>query len=283
MLLRRLPWVCVAVLAAVALESGEETEKDTEPKRAPVTLGIQRESQPPSPSTSSDKVKLSPETPFSDARIGVAFTLPEGFSKLSDDEFRANMTRLSEYVGKEAAERVQRQAPLCFRGTSTDGRMPPAMSFSIYGGKIRYEASKLDDYRDQIRAGLERGNVRHGTLDLKLVRVGDIDALRVDYEMQSAEDNSRQKQLTLLIPGPDRFCDVGITYLKGQEETVERALVKVISTFRFFQSNTAGASGGKDWNRIFMWTGGAFLFGVVLSFALRALSGKGKSEEKQAA
>lgn len=278
------------ILAAGVLVGGEDAPKETpkdaekEASKPPLTLGVKRDTPPSqvAPSSTDTSKALSPETPFSDPRMGIAFTLPEGFVRLSDDEFRANITRLSEYVGKEAAERVQRQAPLCFRGTSTDGRMPPSLSFSIYGGKVKYEAGKLDRYRDEIRAGLEKGNVRHGTLDLKLVKVGDVEALRVDYEIQSAEDNSRQRQLTLLIPGPDRFCDVGITYLRGQEDQVERGLAKITSTFRYFQSNTISAAGGKNWNRIFAWTAGAFLFGVVLSFALRALSGKPKEEKKVA-
>lgn len=263
--------LCVAFLATAsapfAFTAEEAAPGESKP---PVTIGVQRDEKAPK-SLLVETEKLSPETPFTEPRMGIAFTVPQGFTRLNEEEYRAVVNRLSEQLGKEAGERMMRQAAVHFVGPSKDGKLPPSMTVSISNGGEKLVPEKLDNYRDRIRMSLERNNQRFGTISAKLIKVGNQYALRADHEIYSLEDNSRQNVTMLLVPGGDRQCDIVFNYSKGQEALVDRAFDKVVETFKFVEG--APKSGTtRDWGRVFMWTGGAFVFGIALSFILRALN-----------
>lgn len=263
--------LCVAFLATAStsclMAADEAAPKDP---KAPVTIGVQRDEKAP-PSLLQDTEKLSPESPFSEPRMGIAFTVPQGFTRLNEQEYRAVVNRLSEQLGQEAGERMMRQAAVHFVGPTKDGKLPPSMTVSISAGGDKLSPEKLEDYRERIRISLERNKQRFGTISAKLIKVANQFALRADYEIYSTEDNTRQNVTMLLVPGGDRQCDIVFNSSKGQESFVERSFDKVVETFKFVEG-ASRSSGTRDWGRVFMWTGGAFLFGIGLSFVLRAVN-----------
>jgi len=262
---------CVAFLAVASAPFAFTADEaaPAEPK-PPVTIGVQRDEKAPK-SLLIETEKLSPESPFTDPRMGVAFTVPQGFTRLNEEEYRAVVNRLSEQLGKEAGERMMRQAAVHFVGPTKDGKLPPSMTVSISAGGEKLVPEKLDDYRDRIRISLERNKQRFGTISAKLIKVGNQYALRADHELFSIEDNSRQNVTMLLVPGGDRQCDIVFNYSKGQEALIDRAFDKVVETFKFVEGTPRSAA-TRDWGRVFLWTGGAFVFGIALSFVLRALN-----------
>jgi len=263
----------VAFLAAssVLMAADEAAPKDPKP---PVTIGVQHDEKKAPPSLLVETDKLAPETPFTEPRMGISFTVPQGFSRLNEQEYRAVVNRLSEQLGQEAGERMMRQAAAHFVGPTKDGKLPPSMAVSISAGGEKLTPEKLDEYRERIRKSLEQNKQRFGTISAKLIKVGSQFALRADYEIFSIEDNTRQSVTMLLVPGGDRQCDIVFNSSKGQEAFIERSFDKVVETFKFVEG--VKTSGTRDWGRVFLWTGGAFVFGIGLSFVLRALNKSAK-------
>jgi hypothetical protein len=235
--------------------------------------------------------KTQPEAPlqngdFVDARAGYTFKVPEGFRRLTEEEHRETVKGVGEYFGKQAAERVLKQAPTYFVGAPDPARpkaKPPAFSITYYESDMTFSQDGLDGYRKELEDNFKKSDTKYGDLSVKLVDLAGIKALRMNYDLFNMMDNTRELITRIAIPGQGRLYEIYFVNSAAQTAEMEKVIHTVLNTFRMQTPVNAGDSASEGWwRRTLAYTLGGFGIGIVLSLIILAISRMGaKKEETQ--
>lgn len=221
---------------------------------------------------------------YTDPRGAYTVRIPAGYHRLSEDENREVFKGLSQILGKEVEDRVLRQPPTWFRGALDPKKphtQPPAIAITYTDFSSPIDPKLIDQYKQQIEEGYRKNGVKTGELDVKVIKVAGLDALRVEHDEFSVIDNTRSRVIMVSIPGPQRRYDVRFAFGREQADGVEVALATVLATFSIKDAPGMDAKAQSKWTRVAIWTVGAFFVGVLISIFLRILSGAGQREPEE--
>jgi len=219
---------------------------------------------------------------FADPEAGYSMRIPSGYTKLTQDENREVFKNISEYFGKDVSEQVLRQPPVYFKGPADPAKpkaLPPSMEVSCAGAPLIVDPAQKAKYQEMLEESYRKSGVRHGDISLDFVRVSGVTALRAEHDLYSAVDNSRNRLIRVLVPGPDRRYDIVFNFSPFQAEAVEQALNVVLKTFKITEREALDPEAKTKWGRVALWTVGGFITGILLSLILKLVSGATRKPE----
>jgi hypothetical protein len=212
---------------------------------------------------------------FRDVQAGYSLRLPSGYRKMSEDENRKIVENISQYIGKEAADRVDAQPPAYFKGPIDDERpktMPPTLTISYASSDEPFETAKLAEYQQRIENTYKKSGLQYSDLKLEIVKIDGVNALRFENEAYSPVDNTRVYKLAFHIPGQGRRYDIVFDCLPFQTESVKAAADVIMKTFKIETPPLMDAATQGKWTRVALWTAGGFVVGILLSVLIKVLS-----------
>jgi len=221
---------------------------------------------------------------YSDPVGGYSFLVPSGYKKLTAEQNRQVFDGLSKFIGKDIADRAERNPPAYFNGP-VDPKRPTSAPPSLAVGYTELDApidpSQLPEYRQQIEQELKKRGDKHSELKLDVVKVNGINSLRLEHDVYSPIDNSRSRIIRVSVPGDRRRYDIVFNFHPDQVEGVEQSLAVVLDQFRIDKHQVVNAESQSKWTRIALWTVGCFVGGIVLSLLLKMLAGVGEKEPEE--
>lgn len=221
---------------------------------------------------------------FSDPLAGFSVRIPAGYHKLSAEETREVFRGISEYFGKDIAERAQRRPPHWFSGPIDPLKpksRPPALAIGYTELSEPIDPAMMPFYKQKLEDEYRAKGEKHGDIKVEIVKVDGIDSLRVENEIYSPIDNSRAKLINLLIPGDGKRYEVVFNYSTDQQSQVRDAVTLVQRSFKIEKHPVMDQVTRSKWTRIAMWTIGSFVVGILISIVLRSLAGVGQPEPAQ--
>lgn len=266
-------WLGVVALASAA-QVGGGGEPGTWERQGPPKA----EEGAPKAQAPVDLAKL---TLFKDKEAGYSMRLPEGYTRLTQDENREVANNLSEYFGKEASERALRQPPAYFRGPLDPARpkgMPPSLVVNCTGAPLAVDRAQKQQYKEMIEESYRKRGIRHGDIAVDVIQVGSVNAVRAEHDLFSPVDNSRNRVIMVLVPGPDRRYNITLNFSTYQAQAAEAALDVVLRTFKIHPPAAVDAETQIKWGRVALWTAGGFITGILLSLILKALSAAARKQ-----
>jgi hypothetical protein len=210
---------------------------------------------------------------FKDPEGGFEFTIPAGYTRLSEDSVRIGFKGLSSYFGKDVAERTLVKPPVCFQGPIDPAHpktQPPslAIGFTALGAPV--DPAQMAHYKEDYEQALKKAGESVGDVSVEVVSVNGVPSLRIEHDLFSPIDNTRMRIIKLSVPGHQRRYDIVFNFFSEQAPQVKESLDTVMKSFSIIE--VADESTGR-WTRIALWTVGGLVAGVVLGLLLSAIAG----------
>jgi hypothetical protein len=240
--------------------------------------GADKAAAPPAPVTSGEMEKLKL---YSDNDAGYSMRIPDGYSKLTEDETREVFHGISENFGKEAGQRVLRRPPAFFKGPPDlkDTKLkPPSLAIGYSDLDEPIDPTQMAFYKEKLEEQLRKTGDKFGDINISMVMVDGITSLRIEHDVLNPMDNSRARLIKIAVPGSGRRFDIVFNFSPEQSTSVESAVATVLHTFKVNSHAAIDPETKSKWTRILYWTIGGFALGILLSVLLKVLSGVGETE-----
>jgi len=241
---------------------------------------VKPEAPAPAPAEPAAPSATEPEL-FTDPLAGYSLRIPLGYHKLTADESREVFRGISEYFGKDIAERAQRRPPQWFGGPIDPKKpksRPPSLAIGYTDLPEPIDPAMMPYYKKTIEEEYRAKGEKHGEISIEIVKVDGINSLRVEHETFSPIDNSRAHLINLLVPGDGKRYDIVFNYSTDQQAEVREAVSAVQRSFKIDKVPVMDQVTRSKWMRIALWTVGSFVGGILISFLLRSLAGVGQPE-----
>jgi len=223
-----------------------------------------------------EKLKL-----FSDNDAGYSMRIPDGYQRLTEDETREVFHGISEYFGKEAGERVLRRPPAYFKGPpdlKDTKAKPPSLAVGYTDLDEPIDPEKMSIYKEKIEEQLRKTGDKSGEINVSMVQVDGITALRIEHDVINPIDSSRARLIKIAVPGNARRFDIVFNFSPEQTSNVDPAVATILRSFKINSHPSLDPETKSRWTRILYWTIGGFALGIILSILLKVLSGVGEKE-----
>lgn len=245
---------------------------------------ISAEEKPAGPAPAPLPAETSTLELFTDPKGAYSLRIPAGFRRLTEDENRDFFKSLSEYMGKDVHDRVLRQPPVWFRGPDDPKKPnapPPTVGISYTDMRQQIDPSAIEKYRADLEESYRKRGIRAGDVDLKIIKVGNSDALRVEHDIISPIDNTRNRVVMISVPGGERRYDIYFNFSRDQSDLIAPAINTVLATFTISDTPRIDPETRSKWTRVIAWTAGGLLAGILISILLRILAGVGQTEPEE--
>jgi hypothetical protein len=218
---------------------------------------------------------------FKDPGAGYSIVLPKGYTRLSEDKIRENVQSNSQIVGKDVTEQILREPAVYFEAPADPAHpklLPALLKILVTGLNESVDPALLPKYKERYENGLKKHSETIPSIDVSVVTVNGVNALKFEHELFDRLDNSRRHIIDLSIPGPGRRFELVFNYSTDQEASIREAADTIIKSFKVLDGSVATPESSNRWVRIALWTVGAGLVGILLGVLLSALTGKTQPE-----
>lgn len=211
---------------------------------------------------------------YTDPVGGFSLSLPTGYRKLTEDETREVFKGLSESLNKNVSESVRKQPPVWFIGPvdpKLPAMRPPSLAIAFTENAEQIDPAQVSAYKDALEEKRKQDGGKGGELALSVVKVDGIPSLQEEAEMTNSLNNERDRLIRVAIPGKGKWFELVFNYSADQNEPVRAALKEALDSFKVMEHPPENVENTKKWLRVFYYTMGFGLVGILLSFVLRKM------------